>query len=144
MLNVITIQGRLTRDPELRHTTNGLRLRPSRWPSTGIIPARTAANGKRTLSTSLPGAARRSLSASILPRDSWQSSPDGCRSGHGRTTTGISAEAPRSSRSTCILAAARKKPAARLRRRRPRMARPRRWKNCRNATMTACRFEKVR
>lgn len=129
MLNVITIQGRLTRDPELRHTTNG----------TAVASFALAVDRDYT---SKDGGERETDFVDIV---AWRGTAEfvskyftkgqlAIVSGrlqirHGRTTTGISAEAPRSSRSTCILAAARKKPAARLRRRRPRMARPRRWKN---------------
>ena len=104
MLNHIVLMGRVTRDPELRRTGSGIASRLSRWQSTGIsVPVRPAKR-RRISSTSLPGATRRNLSASILPKAAWLWFLAACKSETGQIRKAISAAVQRSSRIISISA----------------------------------------
>ena len=53
MINRVILIGRLTRDPELRYTANGIEYVPSALPLTDPIPIKRA-KGQLIISTLLP------------------------------------------------------------------------------------------
>ena len=101
MLNRIILMGRLTRDPELRHTQTGTPWPPSAWRWTGI--SRTAAPARRppTSSMSWPGGRRLSSSPASSPRAVWPWWRAVSSSATGPTGTATSAVLLRSSRTMC-------------------------------------------
>ena len=104
MLNRIILMGRLTRDPELRHTQTGTPV--ASFSLAVDRTSRTSRPARRPpiLSTSWPGGRRLSSSPASSPRAAWPWWRAGCRSVTGPTGTAASAAAPRSSRTTSILA----------------------------------------
>lgn len=88
MLNNCIIMGRLTADPELRHTNSGVAccsftLAVERDGNRTSRPA----SEPPTLSTALPGGTRQSLSASGSPKGAWLWLRAGCRPERGKTGT---------------------------------------------------------
>jgi len=104
MLNNCIIMGRLTADPELRHTNSGVAC----CSFTLAVERDGKPNeqtGQRapTLSTALPGGTRQSLSASGSPKGAWLWLRAGCRPERGKTGTIRAGRAQSFRLKVCIL-----------------------------------------
>ena len=103
MLNHITIMGRLTRDPELRRTGNGVAVTALLWQWIGISKAATAKQIP-ILSSVSHGVRPASLSESISPKAAWPWFPADCRFEAGQTKTAANGVPQKSTRIMCTSA----------------------------------------
>lgn len=111
MLNHIVVMGRLTHDPELRKTASGVSVASF---SVAVDRDFSQQDGKRKpiFLMSSRGETRLNLRRSILRKAAWQSCPDVCRSGTGKTKKATSAARRKFSLKTSILATARRRTTA--------------------------------
>ena len=96
MLNHITIMGRMTRDPELRHTQSDIPVASFTLAVDRDFKEKAVTNALRTLSTVLHGGTAVSLLQSISRKAVRRSFPAGCKSVTGQTERAINAAARRS------------------------------------------------
>lgn len=103
MLNHITIMGRLTRDPELRRTGNGVAVTSFTVAVDRDIKS-SEAKQIPILSTVSHGVRPASLSESISPKAAWPWFPADCRFEAGQTKTAANGVPQKSTRIMCTSA----------------------------------------